>query len=70
MAGVTVAAIFLAIYTQQENRPLMRGLAGAGMIIAFFHPVLPFLVTVVLDIFREYVWSHPRKEDQNRSPFE
>lgn len=70
MAGVTVAAIFLAIYTQQENSRLMRGLAVAGMIMGIFDPVLPFFAELARSIWREYAESRPEEKDESSSPSE
>lgn len=70
MAGVAVAAIFLAIYIQQENSRLMRGLAAAGMIVAIFDPVLPFFAELARSIWLEYATSRSEKRDETSNPFE
>jgi hypothetical protein len=68
MAGVTAAAIFLAIYTQQENSQLMQGLAGAGMIIGVFDPVMPFFVELARGLWREYAEAQSKEDDENQTP--
>lgn len=70
MAGVAVAAIFLAIYIQQENSRLMRGLAAAGMIVAIFDPVLPFFAELARSIWLEYATSRSEENDESSNPFE
>jgi hypothetical protein len=70
MAGITVAAMFLAIYTQQENSRFLRGLAGAGAIIGIFDPVMPFLIEFVRDVVRQYANSRSEERDETSNLFE
>lgn len=70
MAGVTFAAIFLAIYAQQENSRFMRGLAAAGMIVGIFDPVLPFFAEFARSIWLEYAASRSERSDESSNPFE
>lgn len=69
-AGTTVAAIYLAIYTQVGHFRFWEGLGAAAAIIGIFDPVMPFFMELGRAIIRDWDGSSSQHRDDNRDPFQ